>query len=311
MLGCGRCHPLSHWCRRRDELVASKLWINDLKSQYLGYLKENAKDLPTDLEDLPASIHSYTDYYSTAYAENHAVLTAWRAREIFAESFGGAAFVPSANELKNLEASVVEEERLLKQVQLRLGEKVSQVNAKIDDQSREYDEVLALAQTNEELASSVGELEAELEALSRALHDKEQKEKDAVEQQTRELQAAHNDLLREAVVRDEAERERARRADRLARLKSDEQKRRMTAEDSQEQQRLVERWVRSVAPVVGARVEGRTLVLALGDGLGAMSNRRILAQFDELGKISGVRTDDGRELPAQLSHDVLMRLLSE
>ncbi|KAJ2713312.1 hypothetical protein H4R19_002311, partial [Coemansia spiralis] len=56
---------------------------------------------------------------------------------------------------------------------------------------------------------------------------------------------------------------------------------------------------------------GRTLVLTLGDGLGAMSNRRILAQFDELGKIRSVRTDDGRELPAQLSHDVLMRLLSE
>ncbi|KAJ2710459.1 hypothetical protein H4R19_003736, partial [Coemansia spiralis] len=232
--------------RRRDELLACKLWVNDLKSQYLGYIKDHALDLPTDLEDFPASIHSYTDYYSTVYAANHQALTAYRAREIFAESVDGAAFVPSANELQKLEASVVEEERLLKQVQLRLSEKVTQVNAKIDEQCRDYDEALSLAQTNAELAASVGELEAELETLSQALYEKEQREKDAAEQETRELQAAHNDLLREAAMRDEAERERARLADRLARLKSDEQKRRMSAEDSQEQQRLVEQWVRAV-----------------------------------------------------------------
>ncbi|KAJ2773557.1 hypothetical protein IWQ57_001239 [Coemansia nantahalensis] len=296
---------------RRDELLASRLWVNDLKSQYLSYIKDGARDLPTDLEDLPANIHSLTDYYSAVYAENRPALTAYRAREMFAESVNGAAFVPSASELKNLEASVVEEERLLQQVQLRLGEKVAQANAKIDEQCRDYEGALGLARANEELAASVGALEAELEALSQALHEKEQKEKDAAEQQTRELQAAHNDLLRETALRDEAERERARLADRLARLKSDEQKRRMGAEESQEQQRLVEHWVRAVAPVVAARVEGHTLVLTLGDGLGAMSNRRILAQFDDLGRICAVRADDGRELPAQLSHDVLMRLLSE
>ncbi|KAJ2776189.1 hypothetical protein H4R18_005799 [Coemansia javaensis] len=296
---------------RRNELLTTKHWINDLKSQYLAHLKDNAADLPEGLAEFPGSIHSYIDHYSAAYAANHDALVAYRARELFAESMRGAAFLPSANELKKLEASVVEEERLLGQVQQRLAEKVAEATARIEAQSQEYEAALELARANEELAAGVGELEAELAALGRAVDEKERRERGAVEQQTRELQAAHNDLVREAALRDEAERERARLGERLARLRSDEQKRRLSAEDSQEQQRLVERWVRAVAPVVGARVEGSTLVVTLGDGVGAMSGRRILAQFNDLGKIEAVRTDDGRELPPQLSHDALMRLLAD
>ncbi|KAJ2797899.1 hypothetical protein H4R20_005017, partial [Coemansia guatemalensis] len=296
---------------RRDEILTSRLWIKELKSQYLDYLKRNAKGLPTDLEDFPASIHSHIDYYSSVYAQNHDALVAYRAREIFAERANGAAFIPSESDLKKLEASVVEEERLLKQVQLRLSDKVKVANEKINIQSQGYEEALHLVQVNEELAGDVAELEAELASLTKAVDEKEQKERDVVEQQTRELQSAHNDLLRETTMRDEVARERARLRDRQQRLKSDEQKRQTSAEDSQEQQRLVERWIRTLAPVVGARVEGSTLILTLGDGLGAMSNRRILAQFSELGRIESVRTDDGRELPPEMNHTALMRLLNE
>ncbi|KAJ2826419.1 hypothetical protein IWW50_002370 [Coemansia erecta] len=296
---------------RRDELLTTKLWINGLKTKYLEYLEKNARDLPTDLEDFPASMPDFIDFYSSTYAQNRDALVGYRAREIFSERMQGAAFIPSASELKKLEASVDEEERLLKQVQLRLGEKVAQANANIEAQAQQYEEAQRAARTNEELVNSVGELEAELQALGVQLGEKEQREKDAAEQQSRELQAAHNELLRETAMRDEMGREQARLEEHVQRLQGDEQKRRMSAEDSHEQQRLVERWVRAVAPVVAARVEGSTLILTLGDGLGAMSNRRILAQFNELGRIESVRSDDGRELPPQMNHDALMRLLSE
>ncbi|PIA19039.1 hypothetical protein COEREDRAFT_79550 [Coemansia reversa NRRL 1564] len=294
----------------RNEVLTSKLWIKELKSQYLDYLKSNAKDLPTDLKDFPTSIHDHIDYYSGIYAQNHNALVAYRAREIFAERANGAAFIPSASDLKKLEASVVEEERLLKQVQLRLSDKIKLANEKIGIQSHKYEEALNFAQVNEKLTADVAELEAELEGLTKAVEEKEQKERDIVEQQTRELQSAHNDLLRETTMRDEMIRESARLRDRQQRLKSDEKKRQTSAEDSQEQQRLVERWIKTLAPVVGAKVEGNTLVLTLGDGLGTMSNRRILAQFSELGKIESVLTDDGREMPLEMNHVALMKLLN-
>ncbi|KAJ2812604.1 hypothetical protein FBU31_007568, partial [Coemansia sp. 'formosensis'] len=207
--------------------------------------------------------------------------------------------------------SVLEEERLLEQVQVRLSEKVQVANEKIDSESQRYEEALGLAQENEALVGEVTELEAELETLAKALEEKEANERDAVEQQTRELQAVHNDLLREGMMRDEIDREQARLEDRLLQLKSDEQKRRMSAADSQEQQKLVERWIRSVAPVVNARVENSTLILTLGDGLGAMSGRRILVGFNSVGNVTSVETDDGRRFPPVLNHDTLMKLLSE
>ncbi|KAJ1996884.1 hypothetical protein H4R26_006029, partial [Coemansia thaxteri] len=207
--------------------------------------------------------------------------------------------------------SVVEEERLLELVQLRLGEKVQAANEKIDDECQQYEKVLGLAEENRELSSEVTELEAELEALAKALEEKEARERDLVEQQSRELQAVHNDLLRETAMREEIDREQARLEDRLQQLKSDEQKRQMSATDSQEQQKLVERWIRSVAPVVSARVENSTLVLTLGEGLGAMSGRRILVGFSPIGQVTSVETDDGRRFPPVMNHDTLMRLLSE
>ncbi|KAJ1884198.1 hypothetical protein LPJ66_010727, partial [Kickxella alabastrina] len=130
-------------------------------------------------------------------------------------------------------------------------------------------------------------------------------------QQTRELQAAHNDLVRETAMRDEMDRERSRLEDRLQRLQSDEKKRQMNDADRQEQQRLVERWLRSIAPVVGAKVENNVLMLTLGESVGAMSGRRILVEFNVLGKIVSVKDDAGRKLPPVMNHDVLMRLLSE
>ncbi|KAJ2900438.1 hypothetical protein IWW38_000491 [Coemansia aciculifera] len=302
---------LDECAQRRDELLTSKLWINDLKSQYIRSIVGCAKDLPTDLERFPSSIHAYVDYYSNTYAINREALVEYRAQAIFTERMKGAAFIPSDSELKKLEMSVLEEERLLEQVQLRLGEKVQEANEKIDSEARRYEETLGLAQENESLANEVSDLEAELEALSKALEEKEAKERDAVEQQTRELQAVHNDLLRESTMREEIDREQVRLEDRLLRLKSDEQKRRMSAADSQEQQKLVERWVRSVAPVVSARVENSTLVLTLGEGLGAMSGRRILVGFSSMGRVTSVETDDGRRFPPVLNHDTLMKLLSE
>ncbi|KAJ2666533.1 hypothetical protein IW148_000760 [Coemansia sp. RSA 1199] len=305
-------HFVYHRCgKRRDELLTTKLWINDLKTEYLEYLAKNAQELPTDLDQFPTSIHDYIDYYSSTYAQNRDALVEHRAREIFGERMSGAAFIPSSSELQKLEASVVEEERLLKQVQLRLGEMIEQANANIDAQSQQYEQAQQAAQTNSELALSVAELEEELQALGRQVDEKERREQDVVEQQSRELQSAHNELLRETSLRDETAREQARLEERVQRLAGDEKARRMTAEDSLEQQHVMERWLRSVAPVVGARVEGSTLVLTLGDSLGAMSNRRILAQFNELGRIEHVRSDDGRELPPQLNHDALMRLLRE
>ncbi|KAJ2399392.1 hypothetical protein GGI23_002684 [Coemansia sp. RSA 2559] len=296
---------------QRDELTTSKLWINELKSRYLECVQENAKDLPTDLQHFPATIHAYIDHYQNMYAQNREAITAYRAREILAERINGAAFIPSNNELDKLEMSVDEEERLLERVQQRISEKVREMSEKIDAECKGYEEALDLAHRNEELAAEVGGLEAELDSLTRALEGKEQQERDIVEQQTRDLQAAHNELLRETAMRDEIQREQARLEDRLAQLKSEDQRRRMTALDSQEQQKAVERWIKTIAPVVSARVEGSTLVLTIGDGLGAMSNRRILARFNELGNIEDVRTDDGRKLPADLDHNKLMRLLSE
>ncbi|KAJ1797502.1 hypothetical protein LPJ59_003100 [Coemansia sp. RSA 2399] len=296
---------------QRDELTTSKLWINELKSRYLECVQDNAKDLPTDLQHFPATIHAYIDHYQNMYAQNREALTAYRAREILAERINGAAFIPSSSELDKLEMSVDEEERLLERVQQRISEKVREMNEKIDAECKGYEEALDLAHRNEELEAEVGGLEAELNSLTRALEEKEQKERDVVEQQTRDLQAAHNELLRETAMRDEIQREQARLEDRLAQLKSEDQRRRMTALDSQEQQKAVERWIKTIAPVVSARVEGSTLVLTIGDGLGAMSNRRILARFNELGNVEDVRTDDGRKLPADLDHNKLMRLLSE
>ncbi|KAJ1750824.1 hypothetical protein LPJ79_002588 [Coemansia sp. RSA 1821] len=297
--------------KRRDELLTTAVWVNDLKSRYLEYLRDNARELPTDLEHFPSSIHEHIDFSSSAYAQNREALVAYRAREILAERMQGAAFIPSSNELKKLEASVEEEERLLQQVQQRLSEKVGQASAKIDEQSQKYQHAQQVAQTNEELARSVAELEAELEALLAQVEEKEQRERDAAEQQTRELQAAHNEVVRETAQRDSARREQQRLAEREQRLRGDEQQRQMSTADSHDQQRLTEQWIRAVAPAVAARVEGNTLIVMLGDGIGALSNRRILARFNELGRIEQVRTDDGRTLPPQLNHDVLMRLLSE
>ncbi|KAJ2453174.1 hypothetical protein EV183_002421 [Coemansia sp. RSA 2336] len=297
--------------KRRDELLTTAVWVNDLKSRYLEYLRDNARELPTDLEHFPSSIHEHIDFSSSAYARNREALVAYRAREILAERMQGAAFIPSSNELKKLEASVEEEERLLQQVQQRLSEKVGQASANIDEQSLKYQQAQQAAQTNEELARSVTELEAELEALLAQVEEKEQRERDAIEQQTRELQAAHNEVVRETAQRDSARREQQRLAEREQRLRGDEQQRQMSTADSHDQQRLTEQWIRAVAPAVAARVEGNTLIVTLGDGIGALSNRRILARFNELGRIEHVRTDDGRTLPPQLNHDMLMRLLSE
>ncbi|KAJ2348460.1 hypothetical protein GGH91_001366 [Coemansia sp. RSA 2671] len=302
---------LDECAQRRDELLTSKLWINDLKSQYIRSIVGCAKELPTDLERFPSSIHAYVEYYSNGYALNREALVAYKAQAIFAERMSGASFIPSDDELKKLEMSVVEEERLLEQVQVRLSEKVQEANEKIDSESQRYEEALTLVHENEALVNDVSELEAELETLAKALEEKEASERDAVEQQIRELQAVHNDLLREATMREEIDREQARLEDRLLRLRSDEQKRQMSAADSQEQQKLVERWVRSVAPVVNARVENSTLILTLGEGLGAMSGRRILVGFSSVGNVTSVETDDGRRFPPVLNHDTLMKLLSE
>ncbi|KAJ2050380.1 hypothetical protein H4S04_002637 [Coemansia sp. S16] len=302
---------LNECAQRRDELLTSKLWINDLKSQYIRSIVDCAKELPTDLERFPSSIHAYVEYYSNSYALNREALVAYRAQAIFAERMGGAAFIPNDSELKKLEMSVLEEERLLEQVQVRLSEKVQAANEKIDSECQRYEDALWLAQENDVLAKEVSELEAELETLAKALEEKEAKERDAVEQQTRELQAVHNDLLREAAMREDVDREQVRLEDRLLRLKNDEQKRRMSAADSQEQQKLVERWIRSIAPVVNARVENSTLILTLGEGLGAMSGRRILVGFSPMGNVTSVETDDGRRFPPVLNHDTLMKLLSE
>ncbi|KAI9505694.1 hypothetical protein GGI25_002397 [Coemansia spiralis] len=296
---------------QRDELLTKKLWINDLKSRYLERIQSNARELPTNLEKFPTSIHLYIDYYSNAYAQNREALIAYRARKIFDERIHGASFIPSDNDLAKLEISVVEEERLLDQVQRRLGEKIKLANEKIDLECKNYEEVVSLAGNNEELVTEVAELEAELESLTQALEEREQKERDITEQQTRELQIVHNDLLRETAMCDEMAREHARLEDRLTQLKSEEQRRQMTVLDSQEQQKIVERWIKTIAPVVSARVEGNTLVFTLGDGVGALSNRRILAKFNELGKVEDVRTDDGRKLPAVLDHDALMKLLGD
>ncbi|KAI7824197.1 hypothetical protein BX661DRAFT_206725 [Kickxella alabastrina] len=296
---------------QRDELLTSKLWINDLKSQYLEHVKACARDLPTDVERFPANIHAYIDYYSEIYAQNREAITAYRAREMFAERISGAAFIPDQSELKKFEMTVVEEERLVKQVQLRLSEKVRQANEKIDAEAREYQQATDLSSENEELIDSITKLEAELDTLTTELEEKEAREKSIVEQQTRELQAAHNDLVRETAMRDEMDRERSRLEDRLQRLQSDEKKRQMNDADKQEQQRLVERWLRSIAPVVGAKVENNVLMLTLGESVGAMSGRRILVEFNVLGKIVSVKDDSGRKLPPVMNHDVLMRLLSE
>ncbi|KAJ2812006.1 hypothetical protein FBU31_007665, partial [Coemansia sp. 'formosensis'] len=56
--------------QRRDELLTNKLWINDLKSQYIRSIVGCAKELPTDLERFPGSIHAYVDHYSNSYALN-------------------------------------------------------------------------------------------------------------------------------------------------------------------------------------------------------------------------------------------------
>ncbi|KAJ2517659.1 hypothetical protein H4217_003815 [Coemansia sp. RSA 1939] len=298
-------------CRQRDELASSKLWVNDLKSLYLERVQESAKELPTDLAHFPATIQTYIDHYRSVYTQNREALIACRAREILAERISGASFIPNNNELSKLEISVEEEERILEGVQLRLDAKVEEVNRKIDTECKGYEGVLELARENEELSNEVDRLEAELGSLAHALEEREQKERDAVEQQTRELQAVHNELLRETAMRDEMQREQERLDGRLAQLKSEDQRRRMTALDSQEQQKVVDRWIKTIAPVVSARVEGSTIALTIGDGLGAMSNRRILVRFNELGKIEDVRTDDGRKLPADLNHTALMKLLSE
>ncbi|KAJ2705119.1 hypothetical protein FB645_002693 [Coemansia sp. IMI 203386] len=296
---------------RRDELLTTKLWINDLKSQYLENVKSCAKDLPTDFERFPSSIHTYIDAYSNWYAENRDAIVAYRARQLLAERISGPSFVPSKNELKKLEMSVVEEERLLQQVQIRLSEKVHLANQKIDIENEGYQRATELSHQNEELVLDIRELEAELEEANRLLEEKEKREKDVVEQQTRELQATHNELVREIAMRDDMGRERDRLDERLKQLQSDEEKRRMNEVDSQEQQRLVDRWIRSIGPVVGAKVENNTLMLTLGEGVGPMSGRRVLVEFSVLGNVLSVRTDDGRELPPAFNHDTLMRLLNE
>ncbi|KAJ1801862.1 hypothetical protein LPJ56_007343, partial [Coemansia sp. RSA 2599] len=213
---------------RRDELLTTKLWINDLKSQYLENVKSCAKELPTDFERFPSSIHTYIDAYSSWYAENRDAIVAYRARQLLAERISGPSFIPSKSELKKLEASVVEEERLLQQVQLRLSEKVHVANQKIDIENEGYERATELSRQNEELVLEIQNLEAELEAAGKALEEKERREKDVVEQQTRELQAAHNELVREIAMREDMSRERDRLEDRLKRLQSDEEKRRMS-----------------------------------------------------------------------------------
>ncbi|KAJ2721789.1 hypothetical protein GGI07_003723 [Coemansia sp. Benny D115] len=296
---------------QRDALLTKRLWVNELKSQYLEQAKAAAKELPVDGARLPSVIHRYTDHYADAYAQNQSAIVAYRAQAIFAERISGAAFIPSKSELKKLEMSVVEEERLLEQVQARLREKIQQANTKIDNEIQEYQRVVDLSCQNECLVSEIDQLEAELRSLSKELEEKERREKDTVEQQMRELQAVHNDLVREAAMRDDMRRERGRLEDKLRRLQSDEQKHRMSVEDSQEQQRLIERWVKSIAPVTGVKVESNTLVLTVGDGVGAMAGRRILVEFSSLGKVVSVRTDDGRTLPPVFNHSTLMRLLGD
>ncbi|KAI8324776.1 hypothetical protein GQ54DRAFT_47303 [Martensiomyces pterosporus] len=249
--------------------------------------------------------------HSGAYAESREALVAYRAREIFAERIKGAAFIPQDNELDKLEMSVVEEERLLSQVQTRLGEKIKHANANIDAECESYEEAVSLAQHNVELTDIIAELEDELGSLARELEKKEQSERDVVEQQTRELQTAHNDVVRETASLDDMARETARLEDQLAQLKNDEQKRQLNIMDSQEQQKLVERWIKSVAPVVSAKIENSTLILSIGDGVGAMSNRRILVGFSSLGTVTSVETDNGRKLPLHMGHGALMKLLSE
>ncbi|KAJ1963952.1 hypothetical protein GGI12_001724 [Dipsacomyces acuminosporus] len=207
--------------------------------------------------------------------------------------------------------SVVEEERLLGQVQRRLDEKLAQAYTNIEAECQNYEEAVALAQTNEELTGDIAKLEAELDGLTKELEKKDQNERSMVEQQTRELSTAHNDVIREAAIRDDMAREAARLDDKLSQLKNDEQKRRLNIIDSQEQQKLVERWIKSIAPVVGAKVENNTLILSLGDGVGAMSNRRILVNFSSLGAVTSVETDNGRKLPPSMSHDALMKLLND
>ncbi|KAJ1863511.1 hypothetical protein LPJ73_000501 [Coemansia sp. RSA 2703] len=246
-----------------------------------------------------------------SYAQNREAIIAYRAREIFAERLTGAAFIPNESELKKLEASVAEEERLLEQVQIRLNEKVHVANEKIDTEYEGYQNALDLSHENEELINEISELEAELESLTKTLEEKERREKDVIEQQSRELQSTHNDLVRETAMRDDMDRERVRLEDRLKQLQSDEEKRRVNVVDSQEQQKLTERWIRSIGPVVSAKIENSTLLLTLGEGVGEMSGRRLLVEFNTLGNVVSVKTDDGRELPPVLNHDILMRLLSE
>ncbi|KAJ1950633.1 hypothetical protein EC988_004320 [Linderina pennispora] len=117
--------------------------------------------------------------------------------------------------------------------------------------------------------------------------------------------------MRETAACEELDREAVRLRERAQQLKSDEKKRMMTADDSQEQQKLVMRWIRSIAPVVSAKVENSTLILTIGEGVGDLSSRRILVEFNNMGQVTSVETDSGRKLPPVLSHDVLMQLLSE
>ncbi|ORX71349.1 hypothetical protein DL89DRAFT_123748 [Linderina pennispora] len=291
--------------------MTTSLWVNKLKSQYLEQLQKHAKDIPTDVDSFPENIHTLIDYYSTTYAKNRDTLLAYQAREIFAERIRGSAFIPRTNELEKLEAQVVEEERLLDQVQQRLLENIGVASDKIDAECDAYEEALALSQQNQELLGNVSEIEEEIAKLSKELEEKEQREQDAVAQQTRELQIAHNDVMRETAACEELDREAVRLRERAQQLKSDEKKRMMTADDSQEQQKLVMRWIRSIAPVVSAKVENSTLILTIGEGVGDLSSRRILVGFNNMGQVTSVETDSGRKLPPVLSHDVLMQLLSE
>lgn len=297
--------------RRREELSTNKLWINGLKSDYLKWVTEHVKELPIDQAQFPSSIHAFIDQFSDTYAQNQEAIVAYRAQKIFMEKMNGAAFIPSKSELAKLEKSVLEEERLLDQVQQRLSEKVKQANDKIDGEYESYDRAMQITQDNEQLVIQVVELEDELVKLQKELEEKEKREKDVVEQQTRDLQTAHNELIRETAMCDDMDREQTRLQDRLQRLKSNEKKRRTTVVDSQEQQELVEKWIKTVAPVVNARVENSTLVLTLGDGLGSMSGRRLLVGFTPLGRVKSIETGDGRRLPPNLDHETLMTWLSE
>ncbi|KAJ1931625.1 hypothetical protein EC988_009727, partial [Linderina pennispora] len=192
---------------RRDELMTTSLWVNKLKSQYLEQLQKHAKDIPTDVDSFPENIHTLIDYYSTTYAKNRDTLLAYQAREIFAEMIRGSAFIPRTNELEKLEAQVAEEERLLDQVQQRLLENIGVASDKIDAECDAYEEALVLSQQNQELLGNVSEIEEEIARLSKELEEKEQREQDAVAQQTRELQIAHNDVMRETAACEELDRE--------------------------------------------------------------------------------------------------------